>query len=928
MSSNNTIPTIDLSAAQTFDPRQAVKETDKQFYDAFSMVVNRIKQIRRQQVTRVACSFGKDSKVLLNAALKAHIELVNENALDASSPFIVTNIDTGVDDVFVRGQVQYEVNNLKSYCKANNINLTYQAAKPPARYSWAVMYCSGLKLPSFVKSSADCSVVLKIDPAKRLERELYDTYGNEIVTLLGSRMDESTRRAKSIERHSAVDSTLEKVASGDTSIRSFAPMAELSDEQVFGILRRMGTQPIIETDYPIDCYTPHNKLILKLYGDAQESCPVASFNDSTVEKRGSCGKSRFGCYLCLKVKDDASANARAGSAQYSAAKNVLAIRDWLAHHADDMSIREPLAKSVCPVTGGIVVQKNVFNAQTLEKLIYWLCQATRDDRLRAENFRRLVSNGRADEEPGYSEIANDTSLSAEDRSFFLSHYTELHQQHLIQAIDLEQILMICAIHARDGVKLPPYHALWIYHEVEAGRYIPYPTINKAAACDEVPEPRFIFATLPKVLKLHLGEVLLDSELSCPSGEDENINKPKTRNVELLKYVSNQPKKVNDSHAFTRRKILKKRTTNGTIRSVEKGRMSVSLNSVPQQSVLTRQHERALTVSVPDNHKLSDPLELLNLAPAQEEHAIGGMTINDGESLFWFMDIESDRILQRHNEFVANYGRYVFGGIRPLQHMLSFGVLQLTQKSMVATDILLARTDMYNQAGLFELNEETLLSRSVSQSEYRQIKCQKLKEIRRERQVGRQRTKRSLWRKKHDPSVYLANDIMTQLPPVLADIKKAISEMVMLTVIQSDGRLRYFDGKDLSPNGQIDIIKQYDSVFNDVGKLLQRLQMDHTNAALRKQAFAIVKDYQDAKKSALFNALSRVDALTSGSVTGDSVAEILIAHNALKRTRHINDNCMKSVNINEDTAFAQAYKRRENRMITRLSVFKQTEAQYA
>jgi 3'-phosphoadenosine 5'-phosphosulfate sulfotransferase (PAPS reductase)/FAD synthetase len=775
---------------QVFDSSTLKYSVDKEYQDLFFEIVGRIKPVLIKNTCRIACSFGKDSNLVLSAALEAHKQALSNKDISSEKPFIVTHIDTGVDDIFVRSQVAYEVRELKNYCEKHGINLVYLTAKPPVRYSWSVMYLSGMKLPSFAKSSADCSVVLKIDPAKKLERELTKQYG-DIVTILGVRNDESARRRASIKRHGMDDvNIIEKKVNGQV-VRTLAPIVDLTTDDVFAILRRSGTQPIVNTLYPIPTYKAHNKLLIKLYGDAQETCPVASFQPAAEARSGSCGNgSRFGCYTCLKVVKDRSADARERFTQYDRVKHVKLIRDWMAHNADNMSTRTPMGKSLCSVTGAIVVQENTYSAQMLEKLIWWFSQATREDYLFCQRFRELKAQGRLMEDTGYAEIANDASLDDDSRAFFLEHYVNASSEQLIEPLTLEHIMMICAIHARDGIALPPYRALHIWNSVWNGDYIPWPVIEGSPIVDPVPEPRFYLGNFKRTANAKLNFLLAD-ETAC-STKVEFTTQDSIRHVIPINldtdYLLNS-RSVEVKHAFTRRKIKKVKAGSGY--RFEKGRMSVAFETVSEVSCHVKRAEKAISVGAASTERqLAAQIDVWDSSDVDAGFSM------DLDSLDMFILTEYERCLEKHDEFVARRGADCFGGTSPFIEMASYGLFKFTQKSLLAAEKMLARTEQLcftiDGISLINMTKVQLEAYTVTQDQYRSLKAKALLAIRAERNAHKAMVKEMLALKAISPSKYLDNKLHSLIPVVGNLIKKSIFEKTEIEALVK-AKVTRFDG---------------------------------------------------------------------------------------------------------------------------------------
>ena len=88
---------------------------------------------------------------------------------------------------------------LAAYLDQHGIAHRILTAEPQPRYSWPVLYVGGLKLMTVGASvTSDCTVELKINPLRALERKLEREFPG-LVLATGVRLDESIARSQSIK---------------------------------------------------------------------------------------------------------------------------------------------------------------------------------------------------------------------------------------------------------------------------------------------------------------------------------------------------------------------------------------------------------------------------------------------------------------------------------------------------------------------------------------------------------------------------------------------------------------------------------------------------------------------------------------------------------------------------------------------------------
>lgn len=448
---------------------------EKESYKLFRQAVDSIKTIKRSYLCTIGSSFGKDSTLTLLAALQAHLELLDANEIDKDTPFIVTSIDTMVENHLMKILVQYESDRLRNFCKKNRINLDLRFASPNLSNLWSSMFLSGLKLLSTSRLNNDCSEQLKIKSAEKVERALKAKYGSNVIHLLGSRASESTTRSHSLSSRNQINKTADELvefADNSRQDRVFAPIVNMSDDNVWFLLRRAGKNSIVKPSKefgPIPSYADNHRLLDIIYGDATDgSCPTSSVRlKGTKTSAGGCGGSaRHGCFVCAKPIIDRSAEQQAKMKRHNVINgNMLKIRNYMMHISQSISHRTYHTRAVDMTTGAIAAQPNVLNARTLDTLITLMCQATVDEYFRAKSFSQKVYSGDEILDAGYADIINDSTMEPENKELFSKVYKQYATSVLIEPITQEIAIYLSAIHSRDGVKLPPMRALYLYRKI-------------------------------------------------------------------------------------------------------------------------------------------------------------------------------------------------------------------------------------------------------------------------------------------------------------------------------------------------------------------------------------------------------------------------------------------------------------------------------
>ncbi|WP_338853750.1 sulfurtransferase TusA family protein (plasmid) [Alteromonas macleodii] len=462
---------------------------DKELYTVYESVVAELYALLEAGVLlTIPASFGKDSKLVLTAALDAHERAIQNGVIDNNHPFIVIHIDTGIESIPMLMYSLFAMMKLEKYCAQKGINLSLHHQRPDLQFQFASLFIGARKLPSTPQLNSDCAVIMKVDVSQAIQKKLIAKYGQDkLVSCIGSRHQESVNRSQSLKKFGNDKQTaLSLIQKKEKGISTFAPIRDLSNEEVFELLQRMGTDPMImpSPGCRMPAYMPSYRLLIQIYGDsANDTCEINMGDDSQKVACG--GSARNGCLNCFKAgKVDKSVVAHNRYKRWSVIQgNANKVRDFMFSIAHDVNFRTHHPRAFDPVTNYAMLQPNILSSRALERLLTYFVQLTHDDYLRAQEFRKLLDNGQLTKDEGYLEIINDqTFFDEKTRNEFLEMYVHGASQQLIKTATLEHCLFLSAQWAMDGVKSLPFRPLAIYDSVvRKGRRIPYPNVDTSNA---------------------------------------------------------------------------------------------------------------------------------------------------------------------------------------------------------------------------------------------------------------------------------------------------------------------------------------------------------------------------------------------------------------------------------------------------------------
>ncbi len=241
----------------------------------------------------IGFSGGKDSTVLLTLVWLALRKIKEEKIVpfQLRRPIYVVCNDTMVENPIISSYVDEVLSQIEKKAREEDLPIFVRKTIPKLEDSfWVNVIGKGYPVPN--TAFRWCTDKMKIKPTARFITEQVDECGEAII-LIGTRKAESATRARSIKKHEIHGQRLtHHTILHNTYV--YAPIKELMLEEVWYIINA------IPCPWGFD-----NKILFNIYMDASADdyeCPTVV----TDKSHGSCGQSRFGCWVCTVVKDDKS----------------------------------------------------------------------------------------------------------------------------------------------------------------------------------------------------------------------------------------------------------------------------------------------------------------------------------------------------------------------------------------------------------------------------------------------------------------------------------------------------------------------------------------------------------------------------------------------------------------------------------------------
>ncbi len=265
----------------------------------------------------ITLSGGKDSSTVLHLALSAYVNLKKRG--EANKPVYIVTSDTRVEMPIVEDYVNETIEKLNEWINKNDYDVYTKIITPLANDTfWSKIIGRGY--PSPTQSFRWCTDRMKIRPTTSYIESLVKKHGS-VVMMLGVRKSESSNRKASIEKR---ELNYFNVSLHD-SIKDayvYSPIVDWSNEDVWTFL----------TSFNPDW--GNNKKMMKLYdkGSSEADCNIAIHPSDS-----SCGKTRFGCWVCTVVNKDESMEGMFKNSDEKGLENLIALREKLKRYREPES---------------------------------------------------------------------------------------------------------------------------------------------------------------------------------------------------------------------------------------------------------------------------------------------------------------------------------------------------------------------------------------------------------------------------------------------------------------------------------------------------------------------------------------------------------------------------------------------------------------
>jgi len=236
----------------------------------------------------VTFSGGKDSTTVLQLTVEMLLDLKRASFKEKFKPVYIVSSDTGVEMPVIDDYFHNKIKDIDNFIANSGLNVHVEILRPEVDQTfWSLLLGKGYPSPN--NTFRWCTDRMKIRPATKFLKGLANEH-QSILMLLGVRSDESQARAQSIQKREVNHRGFSKHNDIPNAF-VFSPISDWSNADVWTYLSKNPAPWGSHVD------------MMRLYdkGSGEADCNIALNPEAA-----SCGKTRFGCWVCTVVSADKS----------------------------------------------------------------------------------------------------------------------------------------------------------------------------------------------------------------------------------------------------------------------------------------------------------------------------------------------------------------------------------------------------------------------------------------------------------------------------------------------------------------------------------------------------------------------------------------------------------------------------------------------
>jgi DNA sulfur modification protein DndC len=345
--------------------------------------------IRRRHSLHLRFSSGKDSTscavLVIEAVRRAVAEGINTTHYISSS-------STGIDSPAMEMHLMAVQHEMREHFEMHKLPIEVHLTHPSLASSFMVTTIGRGTLPRFPENSKhrQCAQDWKYTPAQKLAAELHakaiDQTGREMITVIGTRFEESTVRKARMQKRGESAVTPVRSVDGEL-VLSIIAWWNLAD--VWDTLEMLLQPERSPYQAPISQESVHR--LFAIYADSNDGVCGIVLGDAGNKQP--CG-ARTGCWGCTLTGDhDKSMESMLHEPKWEFMRPLNDFRTLLMATQFDMATREYVGRTVSPA-GFLPVGPDVYSYQFRRAMLRYLLSIDANERDRAEETEAAIATGR------------------------------------------------------------------------------------------------------------------------------------------------------------------------------------------------------------------------------------------------------------------------------------------------------------------------------------------------------------------------------------------------------------------------------------------------------------------------------------------------------------------------------------------------------
>jgi DNA sulfur modification protein DndC len=344
--------------------------------------------IRRRHSLHLRFSGGKDSSTCAVLVIEAVRRAVAEGI---TTTHYISSSSTGIENPAMEMHLLDVQLEMKEHFEKHRLPIEIHLTHPSLASSFMVATLGRGTLPRFPENSKhrSCAHDWKYAPARKLAAELQtkavEQTGREMITVIGTRFDESTvRKARMQERGECAEVPVHS-ESGELFL---SVIAHWTLDDVWMTLEMLLEPESCPYEVAISDESVHR--LFALYQESNDGVCGVVLGDGG--NRAACGV-RTGCFACtLTGEKDKSMESMLSTEKYAFMRPLNDFRNLLMTTQFDMDTRELLGRRLSPA-GFLPVGPDVYSFQFRKSMLQFLLSIDASERDRADETEAAIFNG-------------------------------------------------------------------------------------------------------------------------------------------------------------------------------------------------------------------------------------------------------------------------------------------------------------------------------------------------------------------------------------------------------------------------------------------------------------------------------------------------------------------------------------------------------